>query len=108
MSMHRWQIVNTWNGGEGGRVVCFISKNVGDEGHNECFKWIHHNTSFSFSEATKRQGYKVEKFAVVEQPSTEALQADDECPNCQNGTLELQEDALVCRGECGAFFRSWR
>jgi len=29
---------------------------------------------------------------------------DDECPNCQNGTIGLQNDRLVCRGECGNDF----
>jgi hypothetical protein len=29
---------------------------------------------------------------------------DDECPNCQNGTLGFEEGRLVCRGECGTFF----
>lgn len=33
------------------------------------------------------------------------LMADDECPNCQNGTLEDQGDGFACRGECGAFFK---
>jgi len=33
------------------------------------------------------------------------IEEDDECPNCRNGTLELQApDVYVCRGECGAFF----
>lgn len=28
---------------------------------------------------------------------------EDECPVCQNGTLEKNEEGeLVCRGECGA------
>ncbi len=56
----RFRIVNTWNGGAGGLVVVFTSKGTGDAGHNECFEWIHRNTSFSYSEATTRQGYKVE------------------------------------------------
>lgn len=36
------------------------------------------------------------------------LEEDDECPNCNNGTLEKHPemaDVYVCRGECGAFFR---
>jgi len=34
------------------------------------------------------------------------FEEDDECPNCHNGTLELQAPGVyVCRGECGAFFR---
>jgi hypothetical protein len=32
------------------------------------------------------------------------LEADDECPNCQCGTLEDRGDELVCRGECGHIF----
>lgn len=60
--MHRWQIVNTWNGGAGGRVVVFTSKAEGNAGHNECFAWIHRTTPFSFAEATARQGYAVEPY----------------------------------------------
>lgn len=56
----RWQIVDTWNGGKGGSKVVYISKSEGNAGHNECFKWIHDHTSFSFHEATTNQGYKVE------------------------------------------------
>lgn len=56
----RFQIVNTWNGGEGGRKVVFESESEGDAGHNECFAWILANTPFSFHEATTRQGYVVE------------------------------------------------
>ena len=30
-------------------------------------------------------------------------ESENECPNCYNGTVELNEDnELVCRGECGA------
>ncbi len=36
-------------------------------------------------------------------PVTE-LEAEDECPNCQCGTLEDNGDELVCRGECGHIF----
>lgn len=57
----RWQIVNTWNGGKGGRVVEFTSKGTGVDGHNECFKWVLDHTPFSFSEATTHQGYTVEQ-----------------------------------------------
>lgn len=32
------------------------------------------------------------------------LEAEDECPNCFNGTLEQGEGELICRGECGAIF----
>lgn len=32
------------------------------------------------------------------------LEAEDECPNCKNGTLEQGEGELICRGECGAIF----
>jgi hypothetical protein len=27
-----------------------------------------------------------------------------ECPNCHNGTIGLENDRLVCRGECGVVF----
>ncbi len=55
----KWLIVNTWNGGKGGRKVVFVSTKEGDAGHNECFEWIHSHTPFSFQEATTRQGYEV-------------------------------------------------
>jgi len=55
-----FQVVNTWNGGAGGRRVQFVSPEVGTEGFNQCFKWVHDNTSFSFDEATTNQGYHVE------------------------------------------------
>ena len=57
----RWQIVNTWNGGKGGRVAVFTSISAGTAGHNECFVWLQRNTPFSFSEATSRQGYVLEQ-----------------------------------------------
>ena len=28
----------------------------------------------------------------------------EECPNCRNGTLALEDGRLVCQGECGQFF----
>lgn len=34
----------------------------------------------------------------------QGLEKEDECPNCKNGTLGLEEGSLVCRGECGEFF----
>ena len=36
--------------------------------------------------------------------SKEVLQSEDECPNCKNGTLGLEDSKLACRGECGQFF----
>lgn len=62
---NRWRVVNTWNGGKGGRVVAFESSATGDNGHNECFLWVHRNTPFSFHEATTRQGYVVEQIPVA-------------------------------------------
>jgi hypothetical protein len=56
----RWAIIDTWNGGAGGRVMRFVSSGGGAVGHNECFKWIHDNTPFSFYEAVTHQGYKIE------------------------------------------------
>jgi hypothetical protein len=32
------------------------------------------------------------------------MNKDDECPNCKSGTLERNENDLICRGECGAAF----
>jgi hypothetical protein len=56
----RWRIVNTWNGGAGGRVVVHTSSATGHAGYDECMKWIHTNTSFSFHQAITYQGYKLE------------------------------------------------
>lgn len=56
----KWQVLDTWNGGKKGTpTVRFTSTEVGAAGHNECFAWFHKNTSFSFSEATTNQGYRV-------------------------------------------------
>jgi hypothetical protein len=56
----KYRIVNTWNGGKGGRKIEFVSTEEGEAGHNQCFKWIHRHTPFSFSEATGGQGYVIE------------------------------------------------
>ena len=56
----RFQIVDTWNGGKGGRRVLFTSESTGVDGENECFAWILNHTPFSNHEATTRQGYVVE------------------------------------------------
>ena len=32
------------------------------------------------------------------------MNVNDECPNCKSGTLERNENDLICRGECGAAF----
>jgi len=37
-------------------------------------------------------------------PKEEAMTENDECPVCKCGTLEKNENDLVCRGECGAIF----
>lgn len=58
----KYQIVNTWNGGKGGRVIVFISEKTGVAGENECFEWFHRHTSHSVSEAITNQGYVVEVF----------------------------------------------
>lgn len=29
----------------------------------------------------------------------------DECPSCQNGTVEIVDDEVRCRGECGAVWK---
>lgn len=31
--------------------------------------------------------------------------ADDECPNCMNGTVEVVDGEVRCRGECGATWK---
>lgn len=55
----RFQVINTWNGGKGGRRVQFVSPGLGVDGYNDCFKWVHDNTSFSVDEATTNQGYVI-------------------------------------------------
>lgn len=30
------------------------------------------------------------------------VEPGDECPFCQNGTVEIVDDEVRCRGECGA------
>jgi hypothetical protein len=57
-----WRVLNTWNGGTGGITVRFTSTKTGNDGHNECFQWIHDHTPFSFYEATTHQGYKIEPY----------------------------------------------
>jgi len=32
------------------------------------------------------------------------VEEDIECPNCHSGTLGIENDRLVCRGECGHDF----
>ena len=54
------QVINTWNGGKGGRQVVFETPLAADAGRDACFVWIHNNTPFSFYEATNNQGYVVE------------------------------------------------
>jgi hypothetical protein len=56
----RYYVVDTWNGGVGGITVRFVSTLYGTDGYNECLKWLHNNTSFSWDEALTRQGYKIE------------------------------------------------
>jgi hypothetical protein len=55
----RWQIIDTFNGGSGEPKVVFTSEGTGDDGHNECFNWIHQHTSHSFHRATTIMGYVV-------------------------------------------------
>lgn len=50
-----WTLIDVWNGGNGGLSV----KCVGTE--NECFRWVHNHTSFSFDWALKHGGYKMVK-----------------------------------------------
>lgn len=56
----KYQVIDTYNGGEPGGVIRFTSEAMGVDGHNECFVWIHKHTSFSVSEALENQGYKFE------------------------------------------------
>lgn len=63
----RFRIVNTRNGGAGGRKVEYETKECGVAGGNECLKWVHDNTSFSFDEAIRNQGYVVEPFQSIEE-----------------------------------------
>lgn len=40
-------------------------------------------------------------------PLNQVLEEDDDCPNCGNGTLGLEDNHLVCRGECGHIFKGF-
>lgn len=51
----RWQIVQ--NG-----TLKFVSRNAGEAGENECFRWMLDHTPFSFQEATQRMGFEVAPF----------------------------------------------
>lgn len=53
-------VINTWNGGSGGRLSKFSSENTGIDAQNDCFQWILENTTFSFYEATTNQGFEIE------------------------------------------------
>jgi hypothetical protein len=64
----RYSVLNTWNGGAGGRVVVFTSDKFGNLGHNECFEWIQKHTTFSFYEAVTHQGYKIEPWDKISRP----------------------------------------
>jgi hypothetical protein len=55
----RWEVIDTWNGGEGGTRVRFEAPTPGYTGWLECVHWIHQNTSFSVHEAVTNQGYKI-------------------------------------------------
>lgn len=88
MADQRWAIVDTWNGGKGGRKIVFVSTMVENAGHNQCFEWIHRHTPFSYNEATKNQGYSVEP-------------APTECPRCGLGLQPDEEGILGCL-ECGS------
>ena len=43
-------------------------------------------------------------FDFLRGDNAEAMTENDECPVCKCGTLEKNENDLVCRGECGAPF----
>lgn len=40
-----------------------------------------------------------------ELPDMEALDHGDECPYCENGTIEIVDDEIRCRGECGFIYK---
>lgn len=59
LAKSHWEIVDTWNGGTNVPKTVFTSEAPGTKGENECFVWILRHTSFSYHEATTRQGYRV-------------------------------------------------
>lgn len=63
----RYDVVDTWNGGQGGRRVRFTGT------HDECVDWIHHHTSFSI-EMARHQGLAIQRGADApdEDPAPQA------------------------------------
>lgn len=55
-------VIDTWNGGDGGRVSRFTSDKANIDGFSDCEIWIHDHTPFSFYEATTNQGLEIEYF----------------------------------------------
>lgn len=57
--MQKFKLIEdrTWDKSLGKNERRITTHFVGTE--NECFEWIHKNTSFSFDMATKHQGYKL-------------------------------------------------
>ena len=90
----RWRIVNTWNGGKGGRVVVFVSTEVDDAGHNECFAWVHNNTPFSFSES-RRQGLICEQIPAEVAPSVSSDETQKSAPAVLAQMIDALELALA-------------
>ena len=84
----RWAIHNTWNGGDGGLVVEFVSKLKGGEGMTQCMEWIHQHTSFSFSEATTNQGYSVVPATATEDNANMRKAEMDEIKHLDRAELE--------------------
>lgn len=93
-------VINTWNGGDGGRVSKFTSESTDVAGFNECWQWIQKNTSFSFSEAIENQGYEIEysdyRNDLCEYCDTRACTEEhpEECDH------EIVWDSLIAADSC--------
>jgi hypothetical protein len=42
--------------------------------------------------------------SIIAKALKELAVPEEECPNCQSGTIGLEHNRLVCRGECGHDF----
>lgn len=62
----RWVLTDTWNGGARGHETLFTSSYDGDEGYEECVRWVHRNKSYSFGEGIAHQGLRVDKVPLRE------------------------------------------
>ena len=68
--------------------------------------WIIGGVSDRERERLKKLGHELRPAIEMceEIVAGQSLEPEDECPNCHQGTLGLEEDEIRCRGECGMTF----